>query len=171
MDVLYVGVNNMNTIWPILLVFGTALIAHADFSTDGVPDKPDILTRIIAGAEGSGGPLQSKVAEGGSTVYYLRRAEYIGECVASFGKVHIAQLFFIRSGVRGQQTPPPRGHTFLVFYDPHFKVRGYWSDAEGTFHVDGSKLLQDDQELFDYANLPKNIEEMHGAFPHPPIWK
>jgi hypothetical protein len=161
----------MNSICRLFLFLGITSISYADFSNDGVPATPDVLTRIIAGAEKSGDPLQSRATKGEATVYYLRSAEYIGECVAPFGTVHIAQLFYIRSGVRGQQTPPPRGHTFLVFYDAEFRVRGYWRDSEGPFRVDGSKLIEGGKELFDYANLPKHIEEVHGAWPHPPIWK
>lgn len=154
-----------------ILTLALTAVAHADFSNDAVPVAPDILTRIIAGAEQSGEPLQSKATKGEDDVYYLRGAEYIGECAAPFGTVHIAQLFFIRSGVRGQQTPPPRGHTFLVFYDADFKVRGYWRDPSGPFRVDGSKLIEGDKELFDYAKLPQHINEVHGQWPHPPIWK
>ncbi len=146
-------------------------MAHADFSDDGVPVVPDVLTRIIAGAEASGEPLHSNVTEGEADVYYLRSAEYVGECIAPFGTVHIAQLFYIRSGVRGQQTPPPRGHTFLVFYDADFRVRGYWRDPGGPFRVEGSKLIEGEKVLFDYENLPKHIDEVQGAWPHPPIWK
>ena len=150
---------------------GIVSIAHADFSTDGVPTTPEVLTRIIAGAESSGEPLKSKATNGEFTAYYLRRAEYIGEVVAPFGTVHIAQLFFIRSGVRGQVTPPPRGHTFLVFYDTDFRVRGYWRDQDGPFRVDGTKLIEGEKEVFDYANIPNDTSEVDGQWPHPPIWK
>jgi hypothetical protein len=155
----------------VILTLALTAVAHADFSNDGVPVAPNVLTRIIAGAELSGDPLQSKATKGEADVYYLRSAEYIGECAAPFGKVHIAQLFFIRLGIRGQQTPPPRGHTFLVFYDADFKVRGYWREPGGPFRVDGSKVIEGDKELFDYAKLPKHINEVHGQWPHPPIWK
>jgi hypothetical protein len=161
----------MNFFYRGLIILGIVASAHADFSTDGVPVTQDILKQIIAGAETSGEPLQSKTTKGDATIYYLRSAEYIGECVAPFGKVHIAQLFFIRLGIRGQQTPPPRGHTFLVFYDADFKVRGYWRDPGGPFKVDGSKLIEGDKELFDYAKLPKEIDEVQGQWPHPPVWK
>ena len=156
--------------WLVTFV-GIISIAHADFSTDGIPTTPEVLTRIIAGAESSGEPLQSKATKIGSTAYYLRKAEYIGECIAPFGTVHIAQLFFVRSGVRGQETPPPRGHTFLVFYDADFGVRGYWRDQDGPFRVDGTKLWEGEKEVFDYANLSKHTNEVHGKWPHPPVWK
>jgi hypothetical protein len=154
----------------IVLLLGTAGLAKADFSNDGVPVAPDVLTRIVAGAERSGDPLQSKATEDESTVFYLRRAEYIGECQAPFGTVHVALLFYIRSGVRGQQTPPPRGHTFLVFYDSEFRVRGYWREQGDTYSVDGSKLLLDGKVIFDYTNPTKHTAVPPGQWPHPPIW-
>jgi len=144
--------------------------ANADFSNDGVPVAPDILTRIVAGAERSGEPLHSKATEGVSTVFYLRRAEYIGECEASFGTVQLAQLFYVRTGVHGQQTPPPRGHTFLVFYDSEFRVRGYWCEQGDTYSVKGSKLLLDGKVIFDYTNPAKHSAVPPGQWPHPPIW-
>lgn len=161
----------MKSIYRAFLFLAFAAAARADFSTDGVPVAPDVLARIIAGAQRSGEPLQSKSTKGEPTVYYLRSAEYIGECVAPFDTVHIARLFFIRSGVRGQLTPPPRGHTFLVFYDSDFRVRGHWSDPEGPHRIEGTKLLEGDKVIFDYANLPKHIDEVQGQWPHPPIWK
>ena len=154
----------------IILLLGIGGFANADFANDGVPGAPDILTRIVAGAERSGEPLQSKATEGESTVFYLRRAEYIGECETPFGTVHLAQLFYIRSGVRGQQTPPPRGHTFLVFYDSEFRIRGYWRDHGDTYSVDGSKLLLDRKVIFDYTNPTKHTTVPPGQWPHPPIW-
>jgi len=155
-----------------LLFTACASVAQADFSNDAVPVCPDVLARIISGAEQSGDPLCSHLTEGASTVYYLRGAEYVGECQAPFGKVHIAQLFFVRSGVQGQITPPPRGHGFLVFYDAEFRVRRFWADVEGRFSLQGTKLFQDDKELFDYARLPGGLEENAvGGYPQPPVWK
>jgi hypothetical protein len=160
----------MNPLKKLFLFSGIASVALADFSNDGVPVVPNVLTRIIAGAERSGEPLQSKTTKDESTVFYLRRAEYVGECEAPFGTVHVAQLFYIRSGVRGQQTPPPRGHTFLVFYDSEFRVRGYWREQGDTYSVDGSKLLLDGNVIFDYANPTKHTAMPPGQWPHPPIW-
>lgn len=161
----------MNAVKVIILLHGIARLARADFSNDGVPVSPDILPRIIAGAERSGDPLQSKAIKGEDTIYYLRRAEYIGECVAPFGTVHIAQLFYVRSGIRGQQTPPPRGHSFLVFYDSDFRVHGYWRDPGGPYEVNGSKLLFDGKVIFDYANPSKHTAFPPGQWPHPPTWE
>jgi hypothetical protein len=161
----------MKPLKKIILLLGFASVSHADFSSDGVPVAPDILGRIIDGAERSGNPLQSKVTKGESTVYYLRRAEYIGACDAPFDTVHVAQLFYIRSGVRGQQTPPPRGHAFLVFYDSEFRVRGCWRDEGYAYRIEGSKLLLDGKVIFDYSNPTNHTAVPPGQWPHPPIWE
>jgi hypothetical protein len=160
----------MNRAIPALLL--TASVACADFADDAVPAAPDILSRIISSAERSGEPLHSENI--GKTAYYLRSAEYVGECTAPFGPVHIARLFFIRSGVRGQATPPPRGHTFIVFLDREFAVRARW-DVDytlGHLGVRGSKLLLDGKELFDYAHPPASGKlAVDGTVQPIPQWK
>ena len=158
----------------ILTLVFSASVALADFADDAVPASPDILSRIIAGAERSGGPLQSDNTKEERTVYYLRSAEYVGECAAPFGPVHVARLFFIRSGVRGQATPPPRGHTFIVFLDREFVVRGRW-DVDftlGRLGVSGTKLLLDNKELFDFAHPPASGQvAADGSIVEVPQWK
>lgn len=161
----------MNPLLKIVLLLGVSSWAHADFSNDGVPVSPEVVARIVSGAQRYGEPLESKATKEERTVYYLRRAEYIGECVAPFDTVHIAELFFIRSGVRGQPTPPPRGHTFLVFYDSNFRVRGYWRDQGGPYRFEGTKLLEDGRVIFDYAESNKYTAVPPGQWPHPPIWE
>jgi hypothetical protein len=152
----------------------SASVAFADFGEDAVPVVPDILGRIISSADRSGAPLQSRTTNDEPSVYYLRSAEYVGECAAPFGPVHIARLFFIRSGVRGQATPPPRGHTFIVFLDREFVVRARW-DVDftlGRLGVSGSKLLLDDHELFDYAHPPASGSlAVDGSIQGIPQWK
>jgi len=154
----------------LFLVFATA--ARADFSDDQVPAAPDILARLIEGAEKFGSPLRFRTSEAERTVYYLRSAAYVGECAAPFGKVHIARLFFVRSGVPEQETPPARGHGFLVFYDSDFRVRGIWRAVEGQFSVRGTRLFEGERELFDYARLPAHrAGDGSGEYPRPPVWK
>ena len=158
----------------ILVLLFSVPVALADFAEDAVPAAPEILGRIIAGSDRSGEPLRSRTTKGEPTVYYLRSAEYVGECAAPFGPVHIARLFFIRSGVRGQATPPPRGHTFIVFLDREFAVRGRW-DVDftlGRLAVSGSKLFLEDKELFDYAHPPEGGSlAVDGSVQRVPQWK
>ena len=157
-----------------LLFLVLSVVARADFSDDQLPAAPDILARVISAAERNGTPLRSIATKDEPTVYYLRSAEYIGQVEAPFGSVHIARLFYIRSGVRGQQTPPPRGHTFIVFLDWTFTIRDFWTvDYDfGRLSVSGTKLLLDDKHFFDYARIPEHYAELpHNGYPHPPTWK
>ena len=130
-------------------------IARADFSDDRVPATPDILARILAAADRSGDPLRS--TGDARSAYYLCTAQYIGECRAAFGTVHLAALGFTRSAERGSKNPA-RGHSFIVFLDESFAVRSFWRadfDCSALSVREGSKIYFGDQATFDYANLPK----------------
>ena len=145
----------------------------ADFS-DGQYAEPEILTRITGAAQKHGDPLRSSTD--GHVSYYLRSAEFIGSCEAPFGTVHVARLFFTRSGPRQATISrfPARGHTFIVFLDREFAVRGYWTVEHtlGHLNVSGTTLLLDDKQLFDYAHLPVSGDILvDGAVQKPPQWK
>jgi len=157
-----------------LLFLALSAAARADFSDDQVPATPDVLARIVSAADRYGSPLRSLATKDEPTVYYLRRAEYIGQVEAPSGPVHIARLFFIRSGVRGQQTPPARGHTFIAFLDREFAIRTHWTVdyTLGQLSVSESKLLLDDKELFDFARPPASSHVAADGAIHPtPQWK
>ena len=137
----------------VLLLAFLATTARAEFSDDQFPEFPDILPRIIAAAQTHSEPFASAVSE--NTAYYLKSAEYIGSCAASFGRVHAARLFYIRSAVKGAKYPVPRGHTFIVFLDATLWVRVSWSvDASlGRLGFDGTKFQLNSTTLFDFAHF------------------
>jgi hypothetical protein len=127
--------------------------AHADVSSEQLPQPPDILAKLIASAQTSGEPLASGVVENGS--YYLQRAEYIGSCEAPFGQVHAAELFFLRSAPKGSSLPA-RGHTFVVFFDASLRPRARWDldKPDFNFAFAHTKLLFRQNALFDFAEPP-----------------
>jgi len=133
----------------------SSLLAYADFSDDQYPQRPDILPRLIAAAEAHGSPFTSATKE--NYVYYLRNAEYIGSCEAPFGRVHAAQFFYIRSGHKGSQTPPARGHTFVLFFDRDFHLRGYWDLDLPLVGLafEGTKFLYGKEVIMDFAPPPR----------------
>ena len=157
----------------ILALLFSASVSLADFSDDQYAE-PEILARITNAAQKHGDPLRSSTD--GHVSYYLRSAEYVGSCEASFGTVHVARLFFIRSGPRQATISrfPARGHTFIVFLDRECAIRGYWSVEHtlGRLSVSGTKLLLDDKQLFDYASIPASGDILvDGAVQKPPQWK
>ncbi len=143
----------------------------AGFFDDQYAEQPDVLTRITAAAEKDDSQFHSSTDDRIS--YYLRRAEYIGPCEAPFGTVHIARLFYTRSAPKGSKSPA-RGHTFIVFLDRDFAIRSHWTvdHTLGQLSVNGSQLLLDEKELFDFAHLPasRNVA-VDGSIQATPLWK
>ena len=138
-----------------LLLLTLLSVARAESSDDQVPQRPDILARLIASAAASGDLLASSPGE--NTTYYLRRAEYIGSCDAPFGRVHAGEFFFVRSAPKGS-TLPARGHNFVVFFDAALRVRDRWElDAPLTgFAFDHTKMVLGSETLFDFAHSPES---------------
>jgi len=155
----------------ILALLYLASASFASFSDDQYAEQPDVLTRITAAAEKDGSQFRSSTD--GNISYYLRSAEYIGPCEAPFGTVHVARLFYIRSAPKGSKSPA-RGHTFVVFLDRDFAIRSHWTvdHTLGRLSVNGSKLLLDRKELFDFANPPASGQAVaDGAIQPTPQWK
>ena len=147
-----------------LLTLCVALSARAaEWSDNEFPQTPLILSRLIEGAEANP-QLHSEVFfnDGQRSALYLAGARYIGCCDAPFGRVHVALLFYIRSG--GQDTKQmARGRTHLVFYDKEFKARRIWEvdmpDEKFFFEKKALHYKPDEGEdriLFDYDHLPKD---------------
>jgi hypothetical protein len=154
-------------------------IAVADFSDNWFPESPDIISRIISAADKSdNSDFQSHIIkDGGHTyAYYLKSMNYVGSCKTSFGQVHAAEMFFIRSGYKNGQMPPPRGHPFIVFTDESYKIRDYWRldmPLMGRrLAFEGTKFFLDDTLLFDYSDLPEtNLIIVDGKLHEIPLWK
>jgi hypothetical protein len=153
-----------------LLLFVLASAARAEFSDDQFPQQPDILARLIASAQASGGSLASSASE--NTAYYLRRAEYIGSCEAPFGRVHAVEFFFTRSTAKGSKSPV-RGHTFVLFFDVSLKLRTRW-DLDMPLPglaFEHTKLLLGEDTLFDFARPPASGAVIVGGKPQEvPRW-
>ena len=130
--------------------------ALADFSWDAYPKSLDILSRLISAAERSEVP-HIDPNDGHPTACYVRRASYIGECKSSFGTIHLLAINYTRSAPRGSRRPP-RGHSFVMFFDDSLKLRATWRvdfDSTKLTLGEGNKLFFGDTLAFDYASLPK----------------
>jgi len=138
----------------LVALFLTTALVRADFASDQYTDHPDVLLRIVSAAE-QNARLKSNETE--STVFYLRKAEYVGPLNAPFGTVYVAQLFYVRSAPQGSKLPA-RGHTFVAFLDDKFKIRVYWEidGPDEPLSVAGGNLMKGKEVVFDYAHLPKS---------------
>jgi len=138
----------------ILAIWFAAIQADADFYNDGYTDHPDVLTRIVAAAQSSD---RFKSYEKDGIVLYLSSAKYVGPLKASFGTIHVAYLFYIRSSLQGAKDPA-HGHSYLVFLDQDFKIRAYWpaSLPNEDISVRDNGLWEGNDLIFDYSNLPSH---------------
>jgi len=153
-----------------LFVFLYAFSARADYFYDKYPEQPQILLRIASAAQDDS-TLKSRIIE--DTTFYLKKLEYIGPLKASFGTVHVASLFYIRSSPRGSKNPPV-GNSYIVFLDKNFKIRSFWKPdmPNDTLQVDGTKLLSGNDVVFDYAHLPATGEVLYdGKVLGIPTWE
>ncbi len=133
---------------------------RADFSWDAFPQSVDILSRLVSAAERSGQDYLTPHIDpngGKPMAYYVRSASYIGKCEAAFGSVHILAIHYTRSAPKGSRNPP-RGHSFVLFFDHALKLRAGWCvdfDTSALSLREGSKVFFGETVVFDYANLPK----------------
>jgi hypothetical protein len=155
-----------------------ASVAEPPFSDNQFVDSPRILPQLIAAAEAYGQPFEPGAHDddGHRYVYYLRSATYVGNCVAAFGRVHVASFFFIRSAPKDARgTPSAHGHSFVAFFDASPRLRGYWNvdlPIEGRrLSFEGTVLSLDGERLFDCARLPneRNIV-VDGKVQRIPAW-
>lgn len=153
--------------------------ARAEFSDDQYVSSPRILSQLIAAAEAHGQPFRSETRDedGHRHAYYLREARYVGSCDARFGRVHVASFFFVRSGWKGGgATPPSQGQSFVAFFDASPRLRAYWRVDEPTegsrLRFDGTRLLLDEQPIFDFAREQGAGEILVDGKTQPaPVWR
>ena len=64
---------------------------------------------------------------------------------------HLAEAGYIRSRPQGRETPPARGHSFLVALSSDFEIAAYSRNAGGGFRLDGSRLIKGDELIVDFG--------------------
>lgn len=152
-----------STVRTALLFFLLSAFARADFSWDAFPQSVDILSRLVSAAEHSKTDYLTPHIDpndGRPMAYYVRSASYIGECRAAFGAVHLLAIHYTRSAPKDSRNPP-RGHSFVLFFDHTFTLRSSWRVDFDTSHLslrDGSKVFFGDTMSFDYTDLPKPFQ-------------
>ncbi|MCE9519856.1 MAG: hypothetical protein K8R87_09930 [Verrucomicrobia bacterium] len=102
--------------------------------------EPKTFLKIVTAIESSKiSELTSSKDEHG-TSYHLRRAEFLGTVRRDGRTYTIAHAVFIRSSPLGQDTPPPRGHDFIVVLDPKFNICGVGRTTFGEYYMKGERL-------------------------------
>lgn len=139
-----------------LLIF---IISLPSFGQDsGVAQKdPKIFFKIVAALDKSKSPELRTKKEDDGTTYHLRAVHYLGQ-LARDGKTYlVAQASFVRSSPPGQDIPPPRGHSFVVLLDESFQIIAQGRSDHSLLHMIGSKLMEVDTELADFASREPSV--------------
>jgi len=123
--------------------------------------EPQTLLKVITAIESSKiDELTSKKDEQG-TSYHLRRANFLGT-VTRDGQIYtIAHASYVRSSPPGRDTPPPRGHDFIVILDPRFRIVTHGRTGIGEYHMQGDVLKFGDTVVADFGSSEPAIR-YHG---------
>lgn len=130
--------------------------------------EPKTLLKIVTALESSNRDvLVSKKDEQG-TSYHLRSAIFLGTVNRDGRTYTIAKADYIRSSPPGRDTPPPRGHCFIVVFDPQFHICGAGRVSQGEYSMRGEKLYTGAFDLnkepcADFGSTRAQIR--HGGYP------
>lgn len=102
--------------------------------------EPKTLLKVVTALESSNrDELASKKDEQGIS-YHLRNAVFLGTVNKGGRTYTIAEAVYVRSSPPGRDTPPPRGHSFIVVFDLKFRICGVGRVSGGGYCMRGEKL-------------------------------
>jgi hypothetical protein len=124
---------------------------------------PKTLLKMVEGLEKSGDSqfTSSKPPEEDGITYHLSSIEFIGSVERGKERFLIASAFYIRSRNPGQDTPPARGHSFMVVFRPDFSIAAASRADISGCHMDGNRLMGEDGVLADFDSRGVSIRH-HG---------
>jgi len=127
--------------------------------------EPKTLVKVISAIESSGiDELTSKKDEQG-TSYHLRRAILLGTVTRAGLTYTIAHAVFVRSSPPGRETPPPRGHDFIVVLDANYRILAHGRTGFGEYRMRGDRLYYDGipDPCADFGTTSPGVR--HGGYP------
>ena len=75
--------------------------------------------------------------------YHLREAHLLGSVTRDGRTYNFGWFKFIRSRPADRETPPARGHDFIMIMDPDLKLVSYTRVEMGPYRIDGDRLIGD----------------------------
>ena len=122
-----------------LLLLATPLPCGAE-GPDAPVDPPNVLLKIVQAIESSKiEELTSKQGDSTDT-YHLREAHFLGSVSRDNRTYTVGWMKFIRSRPANRDTPPARGHDFIVILDPDFKIVSHARVGMGPYRMEGHRL-------------------------------
>jgi len=130
----------------ILLLLATSLQCGAE-GPDAPANPPNILLKIVQAVEGSKiDEITSRAGDSNDT-YHLREAHFLGSVTRDGRTYSFGWIKFIRSHPADRETPPAKGHDFIVVLDPELKLVSYGRVDMGPFRIEGNRLIGEDGEV------------------------
>ncbi len=102
--------------------------------------EPQTFLKIVTAIESSNIDCLTSMKDERGTSYHLRRTEFLGTVNRADKTYTIAHAVFVRSSPPGRDTPPARGHDFIVVFGPDFKICGVGRTSCGDYYMKGEKL-------------------------------
>jgi hypothetical protein len=105
------------------------------------------LLKIVQAAESSKiDEITSRTGDSNDT-YHLRDAHFLGSVTRDGRTYTFGWIKFIRSRPANRETPPARGHDFIVVLDSELKLVSYSRVEMGSYRIEGNRLIGEEGEV------------------------
>jgi hypothetical protein len=150
----------------LLIIIFLAVIPLAAFAgARGEPlAEPKTIFRMVESLENSKiDSFTSRLSiEGKAGTYHLCSVELLGTATRDKESLYLAAAFYVRSSPLGSETPPARGHSFLVVFHPDFAIASYCRGEVGDCRMNGNKLVRGDEVLADFDK--RSVQTRHSGY-------
>lgn len=140
-----------------VLWLGFPLITHAE-SAGAATSTPKLLMRMVNALENSKiERLRSCLSDQGNTSYHMTKIAYLGMVPRDGNTYPLAKATFLRSSPKGRDTPPARGHTFLILFGSDFSIASHAQTIDDDYHVEKNLLKVGQQVIADFNSRDPRI--------------
>lgn len=115
--------------------------------------EPKAILRMVEALEKSHEDCLSSnpSSDGGTDTYHLSSIKLLGTVSKGNEVFYLAEAFYIRSRNAGSDTPPARGHSFLVVFRRDFTIASFCRDFAGGCRLEDNVLMRGDEILVDFG--------------------
>jgi hypothetical protein len=126
--------------------------------------EPKSLLRMTEALERSGDDrfVSRRSTDGGSETYHLRSINLLGTVERGKERFLLAAANYIRSSPAGRDTPPARGHSYLIVFRPDFTIAASCYESVSDCHLIGNRLTRKDEVVVDFG--ARDIRTRHSGF-------
>lgn len=132
---------------------------------------PKALLKVITAIESSNiESLTSQRFPGENSSYHLARIKLLGTVHRDAQNYSVAYAKFLRSRNPGTDTPPARGHGYLIILNGDYRIVSYGKFDEENYSMAGDSLIQGDWVIADFQANDEQTRHsgfIFGMLPYP----